>query len=389
MVYSLFDLYNAFMPPQRPSKHEALQPVTDFIQYRNACESENDAYRPVGILDIESFDAALLDGRTFTVRTVYGVLPALVPIEYSDGYDIERVKRLTGTDDVLLLAIPPSLVDADIEIGEKTAVLVEYASSRDVENRHTLSSHIRTKSGLVEVKEFIDPRIEEPDHRAAYMDLYAGKSKNDISGDPDISGDIKAAFNKEDHELLPQDGLTLLNAEDLIANPNVAEELWILFKDRFEWLGDYHPVSMEDTREVFDKIIYSPNTFTPAKFVDGNLVCAGLIMHDISEVAWFTEETVESMVKLAGEDHAPMYFFGIAAKEDSGALHNMQEVVQFHCDLAANAGLQYLVLFESTNMSSMYIPRVTSDYVNSSKHVRFEEQLAEVRKLNYWFLRQV
>lgn len=365
----------------------------NFDDYREFCDQTSQSYRPVGILTPEKYELALQDPTTHVIDTTGGRIPLIARIEYSDGYDIDRCKKLTRTQDVFLLSAPPSALTEKVNLGipQGSAVIVESAAIEDDANKETLLGNISNKdNGQLAIHDFVDPRIKEEDHANAYMGLYASQTRitEPTLTVPEAKGSLKSAFELKESELLPESGLTLFDSSDLKTNPQLSEALWGLFKDRFQWLGDYHPVSMEDTREVFDEIILSESTFIPAKFVDGELVCAGIVMHDISEVDWLKPATVRGLEERARDtDTIPMYFFGVAAKEgDPNAINNMQEVVHLHCDLATTAGIEYTLTFESSNMSSLYIPRVTEQYINSSSSVKLTEGITEIEELRYWFI---
>lgn len=362
-----------------------------FREYRSICDGNSVAYRPVGITDEDKYKAALEDSDTVLATLANGiVMPAFVPLDYTDGYDVPRTRALTGCDRVFLLAAPTSVIDGEIDLNSLKggAVIVESEHSRSADDAGNLQHLFQANGMSLENGTFLDPRIEDRDYQSAFMALYGGEAYvTEGMTDPRITS-LREAFTQTGLEIVPYEGLTLFDAEQLRAHPEVASQLWDLFKDRFEWLGDYHPVSMEDTQEVFESIIFSESTFVPMRFSEGKLVCAGIIMHQIEECPWIRQTTFD---QIYGQDHGkgltPMYFFGIAAYRDKKAIKNMEEVVHFHCKLAASAGINYRVLFESSNMSSLYIPSVTADYINSSGCVSLKSGIEKIAQQDYWYLK--
>lgn len=368
---------------------ERIVEQCSFEDYRYMCDEGSDAFRPIGIIDPSKYAEALKDDTTVFIETNVGLTPAIVGLEYSDGYDLDRCRQLTDTQKVYLLGIPVKAIEAELNIPINSAIIVESDSSSIDDDKRIVSEHVGIVDGDKPVcADFNDPRIKDNDHKPAFMALYAAKALNkrpNLDSESQI-GNIKEAFRSTDAELLPRDGLTLFDKDDLLAHPDVVEEVWNLFKDRFQWLGDYHPVSMEDTREVFNQILFSETTFTPLKFIDGRLVCAGIIVNEMSDIDWLKDSTISALNSALDQGTESMYFFGIAAVQgDDDAMNNMEDVVHFHCDLSAITGKDFLVIFESSNMSSLYIPRITEQYINSSGSIQLDGSFEEIAKMQYWF----
>ncbi|MEI6480960.1 MAG: hypothetical protein WCO19_01510 [Candidatus Saccharibacteria bacterium] len=364
---------------------------SSFEDYRALCDLESSAFRPIGLTDPTLYELAMNDEATVLIDTENGSVPAVFKLEFSEGFDIERCRTLACTPNVYLLGIPASLLMKPVIIPENSAVIVE-SDEKDYDEDRTHISRIfhDSKGDSVTCEDFLDPRINDSEHKAASMSIYSSLATNlrAESGGQGTNMTIKEAFNSTSGELIPKNGMTLFDRTDLLAHPEIAEELWQLFKNRFEWLGDFHPVSMEDTREVFDDIVLSETTFTPLKIVDGKIVCAGIIVNNMEDISWLKDSTISDINRSLDNNTKSMYFFGIAALEgDDKAIDNMQDVVHFHCKLSAITGNDFMVVFESTNMSSIYIPRITQQYINSSGVFRMDDSLTANESIRYWFAR--
>lgn len=372
---------------------EFQKTIVNFEEYRSICDQYSTAYRPIGILSDDLYEAALADQNTVFVDGDRGKIPTLVNLEYSEGYDVDRCKRLMETDSPYLLALPVTFLEEKplFFMGQENVAIIVESDTDSIElDRQTILGSMPAVTEFV-AHEFIDPRIEDKGHQFAEMTIYTGRTTC-LDEPEDTSSSIKKAFEKIGMELLPDTGLSLLDAEDLRGNPDIHDQLWGLFKDRFEWLGDYHPVSMEDTKSEFDEIVLADKTFIPVRFENGRMVAAGIVMNNIYDCPWIKPKVLELIEKSSSDKETiPFYFFGIAAyKQDEGGeqIKNMQEVVHFHCRLARDTGIDYRIIFESSNMSSLYIPDATTSYINSSGFVRLEEPIHKLASMRYWYIKQ-
>lgn len=361
-----------------------------FERYREICDTEEPGYRRTGLLDKDMYEKSLLDTRTILVETEVGNAPLVVPIEYSEGYDIERCKRLTGKSDLYLLTLPPHLVQSYESfnfLGSDSAIIVESAD--DFENLDWLKSPNpdQQMQSKLAINQFIDPRIEKEDYQPAWMGMYSARLDPVAEEASNNTGDLKKTFEHLGKPLIPANGTTIFDKKDFMHHPEVMESLWELFEDRFEWLGDYHPVSMEDKRGAFIQAVLNDETYTYLKFMNQELVCAGIFMHGTDDITWVKQDIFEAY---ECDEETPqlqkMYFFGISAKKDNDVTKNMEEVVHTHCELAQLAGIHYLLFFESSNMSSQYIPRVTESYVNSSNALRVAGHIQQTSRTNYGYI---
>lgn len=352
-----------------------------FEKYRQLSDSTSN-YRYNGITDPGQYQAALDDPLTLTVEAEGGTVPAVVPLGYIDGFDLERTTKLVGDRQPMFLTVPLDLIDRDVLAAtisdNQTVVIVETDYSETGDSQKTILDNLAP--GL-RVHEFEDLRIEEGDHQTAWLAMYAARVE--ATGiKRQTSTDLVEAFG--DQPVFPANGLSIITGETLQENVQARENLWELFNDRFDWLGDYHPVSMEDTREMFEEIITDPSTYVSAMFEDGEITCAGIFMHDVSVCSWVKPEVFEEFTS-GEEGRTPMYFFGIASKKSGEPVGRMAEVVKFHCHLAAKAGVEYDLLFESSNMSSQYIPDSVKGYIDASK-VFHIDRVRRVKRTDYWFI---
>lgn len=371
-----------------PNIAEQEAVVVSFEAYRSFLDADTN-YRYAGIVSEQQYEEAIGDPTTIYARTEHGFVPSIVSLKYADGFDIGRTRKLVGGKEPMLATVDPSLVDIDqlAEVIESGKVVLVESDSSDTQSFQESIRVSSVEKGLgLSVNEFIDPRLDKEGqefYKTAWLALYSAEL-DILEKQEQTTHDLISTFGKENY--FPADGLSVVSGDMLKNNPRAMEQLWDLFKDRFEWLGDFHPISMEDTREVFEEIATSSETFTSAKFENGEIACAGIFMHDPSICSWLKPEMFKQALSEDQGDRLPMYFFGIASKKSGEALGRMAQVVKFHCDLAAKAGIKYDLTFESSNMSSTYIPASVEAYINASGTLQVNGGLERVKKTDYWFI---
>jgi hypothetical protein len=369
---------------------EIAQDVVSFEQYREVCEELSTSYRKTGVLTPEGYEAALASTETeFYSLPGTGTMPLIVGPEAMDGYDIERSKALTGKEKIHLLALPVEGITEDVALkGEygDAAIIVETDRSKTSDAQSALPELLRQDGSRLAAYDFVDKRIEEEKHQTAWMSIYTAHVDLAEPDRPQLAGSLEDANVMMGGILRPENGLTLYTGNDLVDNPDIADELWLLFRDRFGWLGDYHPVSMEDTRELFDQLVMGPGSFVSTKFVDGKPVSAGIFMHDLQDCSeWLSQRCIQSLQSEAGKGYTPIFFPGIAARAEN--IGSSQELIAYHSGLAAAAGIRYALSFESSNMSSTYIPRLVKEYVNDSGSLVIDGDVESKGTQDYWYLK--
>lgn len=369
--------------------HETLANPMPFEEYRQLCDEQSQSYRAVGVLDEAKYNAALSDPRT-EVFDINGVTaPLVVHSDHLDGFDVERTKKIAGDKtDVFLLAIPPEVLDREVQLHgdyEGSIVIVETDSNETARAKAVLPHIITTPQGGLTPYDFIDPRLEQADeHRTAWLAMYEGDV--DVIGSAPTTKTLEQAFFDDGGEVAPENGFTLLSGPSIQEYPEILDQLWELFQDRFGWLGDYHPVSMEDTRTWFDSFLTHPETNTLIRYVDGVPKCAGFYQLDVANCDWINQDKLETTQAADDSGQPPKlkaFMAALAATADNLG-HYSEDFVKFQCRIAALAGVEYRILMESSNMSSTYMPRILQGYMNDSGFAHLE--LRQTKRTDYWYL---
>lgn len=308
-----------------------------FLAYRSVCSDQE--YRATGVLDEDKYANALLDEST-VFSASYPEFPLVVNIDLVDGYDSERIKKLLVSDDVRYVCLPPEKIeDADIELIKKTAREGAKIVIEDVD-----------KIKLADVSD----------------DLHVGNTWGESTDPAWIAlyvADVDLVEGAEYTE--PDSSCSIFVGGELEQDEALSGEVWDLFKDKFGWLGDNHPVSMEDTEEFFRSVIHNPQTYTGIKrSSDGEVVSASIFMHDLNQCEWLDPRIIDAV--LPDDSQNSLYFFGIAAKNNQDTVKHAEDLIKFQCQWEAKSGKGIKLVFESSELSSQYIPEIVKQYIGKS-----------------------
>lgn len=374
----------------------------DYEGYRKVVDGLNTAFRDTGIVDPAGYDRAMRDPRTVKLRIGDKIeMPLFAPMEHVAGYDAIRSRNLTGEDEVLVMSVPIEVMtaqDAEVMITDESlerfahsAIVMETDGDMTSDVREAMPTILSEYAGFTP-ENFLDARIRDPEQQAASMGFYSIElAAVDEFGEqiPRQSTDFQAAFGELVEQGYPLAETTkLLDVHQLREDEATVDEIWELCKDRFEWLGDAHPVSMEDTKDFFLQVVLNENTHTLVRYDDeGRVGCVGFFTSGLEECDWLSKNFRDKMTEYTDDkDQLPLYFHGIASKSQEG-LHYAKDIMQLLSRINRQMGGKYNVMFESTNMSGQYIPRMVEQYVNESDGLAVAESTRKVAQVDYWYLK--
>ena len=373
------------MGPEVPytSGHEATdpsEPSFNFERYRDVIDSGTIGSRKLGLMDSELAKQALADERTVVMDAGGQQIPALVPIEYVEGWDHDRARKVAQDGDseygdVYYLALSGDLTEDLLQQPEAIMALAsrarqgmrlyfEHTSFQDDKVVGNLGRLLSSAGISWQELPLVDSQAQVGREQAT-MSFYSAKTHHiqaETTGLESIGifEKFEQLVRDGKYEKLPQDGVTLLSSEDL--SIEIREQLWQLYEERFQDLGENHPISMEDNREFFEQLIETEGTTLSVYFVDGSPVAFMFFMTDPKALSWINEGFIEEHVQDTEEF---LFFPGIVARVD-GVGHYAEPTIQLPTQIIAQTNLDYNVCFESTNRSSGYIPRLVEEYVNNT-----------------------
>lgn len=388
--------------------------IVDFQSYRQLCDTIDD-FRRVGIQDEASYEMALQDERT--VFAEYGGMriPLLTPLEFEKMYNELRSRALSGKDKAMLLAIPlVRLREMELEdqyiIDQDMIVIVEEFVSTD--NSIVLDQHDVTGLPFTNIEsfDFKNPALATfPANETAWMAAY------ELHAEPK-DGQVRAydgeplgyAIMRKWHEYrtegqLPEypdkesTGTFLLSADQLAERPDIVEELWDISQIGFgKILGEGHPVSMEFNKSFFYKQITSKKAVTAVHCVDGEVVCFSFVRLGLEDEPgdedkdgeWLNDQSsvLRNMIDQAKKDkRAFAHVHELIGRGQKGMGH-AKKILDTFFDVASKTGYSYSVFFESTNMSSLYVPPLITRGLERSKTMGMTSDITTLGKLSYWGL---
>jgi hypothetical protein len=166
-----------------------------------------------------------------------------------------------------------------------------------------------------------------------------------------------------------QNGTVLLRGSEL-TNDNV-NDMWDVYLNRFQWLGENHPISMEDNKFDFMKVLRSDNALCSIKFKDGKPVCFTDLIGDTDELYWLNDKFLHDADKMNLKPGQKVVFFpGIVAAAEG--THGAAEVIGLLTNVFVDANALLKVVFENTNRSESYVPRMVRMGANATGRINAE-----------------
>ncbi len=394
-------------------EHRERDAVIEFEEYRRFCD-ETDFFRRLGVLEQEAYEKALNDPRTsFLVFDGHRV-PALIPLEYESRYSTETSKEMTGSAEVVLLAVPFKELESAIsngvqlergaELGEDFSIIVE-----DYDNE------MRTEEGVAKLKEalsgfgdlahgdFIDERLNHlPENKTAWMAIYdfvieSNRPANEIIREGTAEERVIEAWRqyREEHEIpeLPSEdfnGTFFFSAEQLRENPGIVAQLWSISEVGFgNNLGKYHPISMAVSKNFFNRHITTDGTFVSVKYIDGEAQCFGFVAPSMEHNEWLNEQSDELRRVVEGSETGEemvAHFFELISKGARG-MGLASDLLILLQDIASRASERTRVAFESTGLSDCYVPSESERTANENPSVTLTQRVVKRDTLHYSYLK--
>jgi hypothetical protein len=340
--------------------------------------------RLTGMINRERLSDALQDPRTITGKTAEGNDIALfVPIEYADGagYDPRRC-----TEEIL----PPGN-EAGTMVYMSSGGMLQYITDesyaeiveriRSQESGYIFSSTQTHEDPLLSSQPELDKILSDaglrgeaiplldseaqPGNEEASISLYGLDLPKENEGLPPVPWrDSYKAYEKKVQEgkytVDTENGTVLLRGPDI--SDEQAEEMWAIYQDRFQWLGKNHPVSMEDTKDEFFAVLKSPDALCSVRFKEGKPVCFMDLVGSSDSLYWLNPAFLNDKQQMGTKPNQQFVFFpGIVAGEQ-GANYSA-EVIGLAASIAFDSGGAYKIIFENTNRSEGYIPRIVRDSI--------------------------
>lgn len=370
---------------QSPERDEIKTMVFD--NYEQLCLVANaDIYRKSGILIPENYVEIVEDNETIYVDAGGEKVPLAANMKFgsSQGYDPERAINLANSSllESNILTLPLANLSEEIKqeassrIFKKGGVLF-FADYEDREEMSLLaeadkSGYLLQKIPLMDKSEYCKGR-EDVSISLFLLDV------NNKNYTPDQNRGLSDIVDFFDKNIKPNitdfDNCTLLVSGNKLTT-NQLEEMWQLYSDRFQFLGENHPISMEDSPAEFIDLMTSKDVLASIKYQEGKIVCFTDLTTDLDKIFWLNKEYIKQISKDNKLSELTLFFPGIVSSKIGGS----GDVLRLFIDTAADVGIKAKVLFENTNRSERYIPSIVKRTIASSKKASIVNN--EIVKLN-------
>lgn len=348
----------------------------DFDLYQNQLESYNNpniVFHPTGILDKEIFDAVVLSPSV--------ELDGDVPI----SVNVSEATELVASDRCINLAkeLVPDINESDIKVAlfplEHVISNVDKYRAQHFQNGNQSPLILFAEdngSVLPEIdasKLTVHNLINPQTNTAASINLF--EAINYVTVDDSMSStDLVGAFNEARVSLMEatEDGGQIIVQRGGRFSEDEEKLLWQLFSTRFQDISANMPVSLEENEQsTTENIFRNPSymfiyTSTPEGLID----CCAFITDNRESYPWISEQYLDIRNKVIGDSQNGQELYelfvpGIAARRDTrkwaanAALTKMTQLV-----VATNNPLP-ITRFESTDVSSLYVPRLVNNAINA------------------------
>ena len=370
-------------------------PVVGFDDYVEICNLDNDSSRRRGILSSEMYEEIAKDPSTGFIELAGKKVPVFMDVKYGlgMGYDPEKCREYAKdlSENVKILSLPfHELSDEEKkQAGEllKSSDCALYFSDHNDDESVAIKETLEKNGVNYKEKPLLDGRTLSGDEQAA-LSLYECNTRQK---NPENAKNITKLVDVYDFyakELGPQtatDGgfsIDLRCGNDL--DEQQIDELWGLLTDKFTILTDIHPISMEDTKDDFISLIKSDNVIVSSAYKqigdEKKLSCFTYFVDDINRLYWLNNDFIS---KGTDKNNLVLYTPGIVSSAEGQSFSS--HVIGLFSKACMGAGANVDILYENTNLSKKYIPRIVDrsisrsydgmDYINSREIDRIKYQL--------------
>lgn len=332
----------------------------------------------------EGVQAALTDPRTIAIERVTPdgriVWPLLVPVEHNSEYRpgyfeghmgegaAERTFFYSNPDPDFL---PP---DAMKDMGfrelaqEKAVIVCDYHETDDDTTRADFlqlaaADEVRVVEPLATLEVGEQPRVLHFSGKATVMERTG-------SVETDLHKAFQARVERGEAEARPSNGAAILDPHEIATNHDgLADQLWEAYDVRFDDLVDDQPSMQKQTREQLMTMLSDSDAVTTAYFKEGKVVGFVFCSRNVRNCEWLDPDYYEK--QFPNEELA--IFPGMVVEKSQEGLAYSLPMLRTFSDAAAEANLDLRIIFQCTNISAQYIPRIVELGVNRTDGMRFGE----------------
>jgi hypothetical protein len=392
----LNDSFN--IDPSSGIESKAERDILSFEDYFSICNYNNDSSRLRGVLFGEVYNKVIKDQSTIFIELSGKKVPVFIDIKYGlgTGYVPEKCQEYAKdlSENIKILALPiHELGDEEKnQVGEilKSSDFAFYFADHNEDESSNIKEILDKISVNYIEKPLIDSRTLPGDEQAA-LSLYECNTRQKNPENSKNITKLTEAYDFYINELEPHVSADGSFSVDLRRGNNLDEkqidELWGLLTDRFAILTDIHPISMEDTKDDFISLIKSDSVIISSAYKqigdEKKLSCFTYFVDDISRLYWLNNDFI---FKKTNKNNLVLFTPGIVSSAEGQSLSS--HVISLFSKACMGVGANVDILYENTNLSKKYIPRIVDraisrsydgmDYINSKEIDRIKYRLFKV-----------
>lgn len=363
------------------NEQKSEYPVVDYNNYDIICNYKNDGSRRRGILSEELYGEIINDPGTIFINSGENRIPVFIGIDQgiAMGYDSNRCKEYAKdiSSEIRAMALPFHELNEDEKKQTISSLLaggggaVYFSDHNGDESSAFAEALDKINAEHIEIP-LIDERAAKGDEQAGLYLYMLSAEQNESRGERKKIGLAEAweYYNQNIGPSYSHDGKVV--TELFIGNKVddlQAEEMWDLYNDRFEFLGDGHPISMQDSKEGFFELLRSDSTLISATFLkdeqgQNKLTCFSYFIDDINSLYWLNQNYLKEKFTVSEDSTSYMteiFTPGIVSSGEGSSYSSLPlSLFTKACD---EAGMSVSMLYENTNLSKKYIPRIVDRMV--------------------------
>jgi|GEM_PF-1728069 len=387
-------------PITEAAEQKAEDSVVDYGDYAEICNFQNDGSRRRGILSGELYEEIANDPSTGFINSGGLRVPALIDVKYAPamGYDEARCQEYAKglSPNVKILAVPIQELNeeelkhfVELILANKNCAL--FFGDHNGDESSALSAILdKAKMGHFE-QPMADPRADKGDEQAALL-LFSCRVEQRLDRGERKRlrlSDVQAYYERNIGPVMTKDGeaITTLAMGDKISDQQ-AEDFWNLYNNKFDFLGEGHPISMQDSKESFLKMLRTDSTMIAATCVKGEngeldrLTCFTYFVDDVHQLYWLNSKYIEDKFGTNSDnnEYVTSVFTPGVVSSGVGRAYSALSIGLF-ARAGDEAGQSASVLFENTNLSKKYIPWIVNRSIKSAckfSNLRLSEMVDKV-----------
>lgn len=333
---------------------------------------------PQGIsLSEEDISEALKDPQTLRANIKGVDVPILMPVakielfassgyfeQGADGYlfmpiysdlsqdEIQSIHELVKQSNLESKTIFSYFEDGDINSEQYSSLILDsisdgYHQKHLIDNKNDTEASITHFEGLAEVQDRSDMKSGVTSLRPAFLEAVA-------------NGEY------EEH---PNTGVTLLDPAELKINKELLDKLWRIGDEQFTSLAENLPVRQSAQREEFDEFMTHEGTSNIVYFENGEPICIATFLHSLEPLEWLRKDYFYDKF---GKDAFFGYFVFLVSDAKNPSHKSSHKVLNTVVDLIDKSHHDMQVVFECTNISATYVPKLVEGVVNSGNKLKID-----------------